>query len=45
MGIDEAIKIVKEFQLWRRGIDEGLMPYSPKEFGIAIDVLLNLAQG
>ena len=40
MEIETAIKILKHFQLWRRGeVDE--IVYSPKAIGIALDVVLN----
>jgi hypothetical protein len=40
MNIETALKILKHFQLWRRGeVDE--MVYSPKAIGIALDVVLS----
>jgi hypothetical protein len=41
MEIKEAIEIVKQFNKWRRGEEEGFeLLYSPKEIGMAIDVVL-----
>lgn len=50
-GLKLAIEIVTEMQKWRRGegaylCDEGYiteMPCTPREFGLAIDVLLYFA--
>lgn len=53
MKIDLAIKIVAEFQKWRRGESpyDGDTPethrifdYSPKVLGQAIDILLNVSR-
>ncbi len=39
MNTETALKILKHFQLWRRGeVDEII--YSPKAIGIALDVVL-----
>jgi hypothetical protein len=45
MTNEQAFKILKEYQLWRRGIapyDYGgdNMPFTPKEVGEAIDVAI-----
>ena len=53
MLINEAIKVCKEMQMWRRGEypydgedpkTHQIMPYSPKEFGEAIDKLIRFAE-
>ena len=53
MLINEAIKVCKEMQKWRRGEypydgedseTHKVMPYSPKEFGEAIDKLIRFAE-
>lgn len=53
MLINEAIKVCKEMQKWRRGESpyDGedpkmyrFMPYSPKEFGEAIDKLIRFTE-
>ena len=49
METKQAIKIVEEMQLWRRGkgkYDEaGVQPkYTPKEFGEALDKLIEVAK-
>ena len=48
MSIKEAIEICEEMQKWRRGEDgydePGHIPYSPKEFGEAIDELIFIAK-
>ena len=44
MDKKEAIKILHEMQKWRRkrnGVGFDPMPYSPKEFGEAIDFAMN----
>ena len=38
MTIDEAIKILKEHNIWRRGAE--MEPTNPKLLGIAIDTIL-----
>ena len=39
MTLKKAIKIIKHFNIWRRGgIDT--IDYSPEQIGIAIDVIL-----
>jgi hypothetical protein len=43
MTIIEALKIVKNFNRWRRGDIEELI-YSPTEIGIAIDLLINYSE-
>jgi hypothetical protein len=41
MGVDEAIKVLHWYQKYRRGgIRFEELPYSVKEFGIAIDVAI-----
>lgn len=37
----KLIKILHEMQKWRRG-GKGEMPFSPKEFGLAIDDCIRL---
>ena len=37
----EVIRILHEMQKWRRG-NGNVMPYSPKQFGIAIDVSIRV---
>lgn len=53
MSLDECINIAKEMQKWRKGEppydgitpeDYKPMPYSPKEFGDAIDSLIRFAE-
>ncbi len=53
MDIKTAIKIVKEHQKWRRGQPpydgetpetHRPMPYSAKEYGIALDCLIKFAE-
>jgi hypothetical protein len=53
MLINEAIKVCKEMQKWRRGEypydgedpeTHQTMPYNPKEFGEAIDKLIRFAE-
>lgn len=49
MNEDNAIQIVEEFQKWRRGEKPYdyfpcEMPYTPKEFGEAIDILLKMVK-
>lgn len=53
MGLKESIQICKEMQKWRRSekpydkttpIEYKKMPYSPKEFGEAIDSLIRFAE-
>lgn len=40
----EVIQILHKMQKWRRG--EGrVMPYTPKQFGIAIDMSLRVLRG
>ena len=39
MKINEAVAILKHFNEWRRGEIDNI-DYSPKEIGIAIDVVL-----
>ena len=40
MKLTKAIKILKEYNEWRRGSDVKEMP-DPKTIGIAIDVVIN----
>lgn len=40
----EVIKVLHEMQKWRRGNGD-VMPYSPKQFGIAIDVSIRVLRG
>lgn len=53
MSLEECIDIAKEMQKWRKGESpyDGItpedykpMPYSPKEFGDAIDSLIRFAE-
>lgn len=53
MSLEKCINVVKEMQKWRRGESpyDGItpedykpMPYSPKEFGDAIDSLIRFAE-
>lgn len=53
MSLEECINIAKEMQKWRKGESpyDGItpedykpMPYSPKEFGDAIDSLIRFAE-
>lgn len=48
MTAQKAIEICKEMQKWRRGEEEysepNTMPYTPTEFGEAIDELINIAE-
>lgn len=39
MTKEQALKILQDFQLWRRGSDDIPQP-EPKEIGIAIDVAI-----
>ncbi len=39
MNLDEAIIIIENHNKWRRG-DDTVKPTEPKEYGIAIDILL-----
>lgn len=41
MEIQEALKIVKEYQDWRRGADTEMLP--PALIGEAIDVMIEFA--
>ena len=51
---EQAIQIASEMQLWRRGEppydgeapkEYRMMPYTPREFGMAIDTLISIAMG
>lgn len=53
MSLEECINIAKEMQKWRKGESpyDGItpedykpMPYSPKEFGDAVDSLIRFAE-
>lgn len=40
MTLNEAIVIIENHNKWRRG-DDTVKPTEPKEYGIAIDILLD----
>ena len=40
MQLDQAIKIVEQYNNWRRGKERYDMP-DPKAIGIAIDIVIN----
>jgi len=40
MKLEEAIKILKEHNIWRRGAEDVKMT-NPKELGIAIDTVVS----
>lgn len=42
MELEEAVRIVRDFSLWRRGNDD-VKVHSPKHIGIALDVVLENA--
>lgn len=42
--IDDAIKFLKNYNQWRRGVD-GIEQPSPKEIGEAIDVVVEYYEG
>lgn len=53
MNLNQAVKICKEYNLWRRGQhpydgdtpeDYKPMPFSPEEFGLAIDKLVKFTE-
>lgn len=49
MKAEEAIEIIKEMQKWRRGeepydVAPSAMPYTPNEFGCAIDCVTEIVQ-
>lgn len=46
MTLREAIAVCKDMQNWRRydGEETKPMPWTPKQFGDAIDVLIDLAE-
>tara|TARA_B100001167_G_C16774583_1_gene310391 strand:- start:9976 stop:10290 length:315 start_codon:yes stop_codon:yes gene_type:complete len=41
MEIKEAIQVLKDHNIWRRGEDEELKITDPKELGLAIDTVVN----
>lgn len=41
MEIKEAIQVLKDHNIWRRGEDEELKMTDPKKLGIAIDTVVN----
>ena len=42
MNLEEAVKIVENYNLWRRDTEEkGYEMPDPKDLGIAIDILVN----
>lgn len=43
MNIEEAINIVSAMNIWRRGVGSK-MPHTPREFGEAIDALIEHAE-
>ncbi len=47
--INKTLNILQKMQNWRRGVEEysnsdALMPYSPKEFGEAIDFAMSIVE-
>jgi len=43
MELSEAVEITKQHNAWRRG-EGNEMPYSPKQVGEALDVLIKLGE-
>ncbi|WP_431471923.1 hypothetical protein I5168_11990 [Nonlabens sp. SCSIO 43208] len=41
MEIKEAIQVLKDHNLWRKGKDETIQMTNPKKLGIAIDTVVN----
>lgn len=42
MTLEEAVKILECYNIWRRGkIEDYVLEYTPTEIGIAIDTVIN----